>query len=299
MSSIRIACRRKTPFSCLAEKITGALPRHLSTLRRTALLSRIRCGPDVCAGNRPDATLAHQARDRCRFRHGASQHIGCFRRHHQVRRDTAITGKFRMVSDNPAAQWRTDYRYQCIPRARQSAAAERRCRRWGTSGRFVLRNAFGPRVLRAAYTLAGGESLVACARFAERERHHRRSHGLDRCRSERTPGIRVHSGSGPVERHRRRSKRPRAWVLVVAADQKLWQPSVTTSGAVQAVGKGAFALARGPGRYLVKALSPTAFWSAQEALRKIVRFAPGGMVVELADRETKTITLTLEETVTQ
>ncbi len=72
----------------------------------------------------------------------------------EVRRDTAITGRFRMESDTPNAQWPPDIVVNAF------LAFEGMPLLYGTvadgapEGKFVLRNSFGPRVLRCGYTLA-------------------------------------------------------------------------------------------------------------------------------------------------
>ena len=75
----------------------------------------------------------------------------------EVRRDTTLTGRFRMESDNPKAAWPSHVHVLAflavdglpdgVQRALPTVAPD---------GTFVLRNAFGPRVLRTGYVPVPG-----------------------------------------------------------------------------------------------------------------------------------------------
>jgi hypothetical protein len=76
----------------------------------------------------------------------------------EVRRDTALTGRFRMESDNPKAAWPSHIHVLALLAvdgfpmvSGLGAGAE-----GAPGGRFVLRNAFGPRVLRTGYVPVPG-----------------------------------------------------------------------------------------------------------------------------------------------
>jgi hypothetical protein len=86
-----------------------------------------------------------------------------------------------------------------------------------------------------------------------------------------------------------------AWILVVSADRSLWQSWATTSRAVTAYAEGTFRFASRPGRYLVRALSPTALSEERLTRQQIEELAAGAMPVELGDGELKTMRLTIRE----
>jgi hypothetical protein len=86
-----------------------------------------------------------------------------------------------------------------------------------------------------------------------------------------------------------------AWVLIWSADPKLWQPWATTSHAGRAGSQGAFRICTLPGRYLARAFPPFTFASYEDALRQLARFAPGAVTARLADRERKSIRLTVDK----
>jgi hypothetical protein len=74
----------------------------------------------------------------------------------EVRRDTAVIGTFRMESDNPAAVWPPHISVGAHLALDGMTFVGSRQADGAPGGRFVLRNAFGPRVLRCSYTLAAG-----------------------------------------------------------------------------------------------------------------------------------------------
>lgn len=213
-----------------------------------------------------------------------------------VQRDTALQGAFRMESDDPAAAWPTHiaataYLVLDGTRLLHSTMAE-----GAPGGRFVLRNALGPRVVRTGYALAAGSFWWPAQVLLN---------GRD---ITNIPSDFSTHDDGALEvvftRHparfagtvvdREGQPAPRTWVLVVAADSALWQPWATTSHAVRADAKGGFRFPSLPGRYLARALPPETFASERAALQQIAKFAPGAAPVELGARELKTLTLTVE-----
>lgn len=76
----------------------------------------------------------------------------------EVRPDTALVGKFRMISDNRAAPWPPHIVVNAFLAMRDSPLLDGVVAEGSQGGKFVLRNAFGTRVLRAGYTLAPGAS---------------------------------------------------------------------------------------------------------------------------------------------
>jgi hypothetical protein len=73
-----------------------------------------------------------------------------------IQPDTAIVGRFRMSSDDPAAPWPPHIVVQAYVALDGSDLQAPVMADGATGGRFVLRNAFGPRVLRCGYTLTPG-----------------------------------------------------------------------------------------------------------------------------------------------
>lgn len=72
-----------------------------------------------------------------------------------VRRDTAITGRFRMDSETPAP-WPTHIAVMAVLVHEDAELPVARIADGGPGGTFHLRNAYGPRVLRFGYVLAPG-----------------------------------------------------------------------------------------------------------------------------------------------
>ena len=74
----------------------------------------------------------------------------------EIRRDTALTGRFRTESDNPSAEWPPHLSVGAFLALEGMPMLPGPGADGAPAGRFVLRNAFGPRVLRCGYTLAPG-----------------------------------------------------------------------------------------------------------------------------------------------
>lgn len=73
-----------------------------------------------------------------------------------IRRDTALTGSFRMESDSPGAPWPAHIVVNAFLAVEGMPMLSSVIAGGASQGRFVLRNAFGPRVLRCAYRLRPG-----------------------------------------------------------------------------------------------------------------------------------------------
>ncbi|MCX6539253.1 MAG: hypothetical protein NT151_10035 [Acidobacteria bacterium] len=214
-----------------------------------------------------------------------------------VRRDTAMTGRFRMESDNAAAEWPPVIVVNAFLALDQAPLLPGTVADGAPAGRFVLRNAFGPRVLRCGYTLAGGNSWWPTRVLLD---------GVDI--TDVPTDFSTHENgqlevlftqhparfAGTVTDRQGQPAR-KAWILVFAAERTAWQQWATTSQAVQADGQGTFRFESLPGRYLVRALPAATFSSERSALRQIERFAVGAVPVELGPRELKTLRLALHE----
>jgi hypothetical protein len=161
------------------------------------------------------------------------------------------------------------------------------------TGTFVLRNAFGPRVLRCTYNLLPGEwwwpaQVVLDGRdvtnvptdFTEHE-----GGRLEIVFTNRPARIigRV------VDEQGRPARAP--WILLLGADRRLWQQWATTTVAAQGNTTGRFSLPALPGRYFVRALPQTAFTSWNAAQRAILQIAPSGVTVQLDNEKVKILEL--------
>ena len=215
----------------------------------------------------------------------------------EVRRDTSLTGRFRMESDNPDAAWPPHIVVLATLAVDGapflgSAGAE-----GASGGRFVLRNAFGPRVVRCGYTLAPGSRWWPSRVMLD---------GVD---ITNVPTDFSAHENGQLEvvftQHPSRiagtvtdaQGRPvRApWVLVWSADPALWQQWATTTTVAQGDTEGRFALPVAPGGYLARAVPHGTFDQWVSANRQIHRLASGGVHVEVEERGTSRIALALQE----
>ena len=73
-----------------------------------------------------------------------------------IRRDTALTGRFRMESDTPGTPWPPHIVVNAFLAIEGLPMLSAVIADGAPEGKFVLRNAFGPRVLRCGYTLSPG-----------------------------------------------------------------------------------------------------------------------------------------------
>jgi hypothetical protein len=204
-----------------------------------------------------------------------------------IRGDAATIGRFRMEGDNVLAEPPPLMVVNaCLALAGTGlldcAASEPQ----GEDG-FVLRNAFGPRVLRVGYSLAPGspwwpsrvllngrDITNAPTDFTAHDR------GALEVWFTQHPAALAGTVTGQHER-----PTGGAWVLVFSTDRSLWQPWATTSQAIQANAAGVFGLTMLPGEYRAVALPASAFASRLQALRDVSRFAAAGVTVQLRERE--------------
>lgn len=119
-----------------------------------------------------------------------------------VRRDTAIRGRFRMESDDPAAEWPTHIGVSAYLALEGMPLGPGIHAEGAPAGEFVLRNAFGPRVLRCGWALAS-LAPVAVSGHSRWDGHHERADRFQRTRERRTRS-RLHATSGSHQGHRDR-----------------------------------------------------------------------------------------------
>jgi hypothetical protein len=214
-----------------------------------------------------------------------------------VRRDTAITGTFRMESDNPKAEWPTQIVVNAWLAVAGAPFLGSTVAEGAPRGKFVLRNALGPRVLRCGYTLAPGSrwwpSRVVLdgkditnvpTDFSAHENGHLEVTFTQH--PARIAGTVTDAEGQPVRA---------PWILVWAADPKLWQEWATTSNVTQGDTSGRFSIAASPGRCVVRAVPQATFGSWADARHKLHRLAPGGVPVEVEERQVTRVSLTLQE----
>jgi hypothetical protein len=212
-----------------------------------------------------------------------------------IRRDTALTGKFRMESDRPGAAWPPQIVVNAFLALEGMPLLSGVVAEGAPQGKFVLRNAFGPRVLRCGYTLPPGTKWWPAQVLLD---------GVD---ITNVPTDFSAHDSGRLEivftQHPARIEgtvvdalgRPaRApWILVTSAESALQEDWATTNHVVQGNTTGGFSIPLMPGRYFVAAVPQTTFrfnpWV--EARKDIRRFAAGGAVITLRERQATTVTL--------
>jgi hypothetical protein len=201
-----------------------------------------------------------------------------------------------MATDDPGAVWPTSISvsaYLAVDEAQMFAGV---VADGAPAGRFVLRNAFGPRVLRCGYELApnapwwpsrilldGRDITNTPMDFSAHEtatlevwftRHPARISGV------------VTTAAGQPARA--------PWILTSSSDRTLQQEWASTNHVRQADTVGRFSIPVLPGSYLVRAVPQAMFDSFQSARREILRLAPAGVKVDVVkDREIQTINLTL------
>ena len=208
-----------------------------------------------------------------------------------VRRDTALIGRFRMLSDDPDAAWpahvtvAADLAFEGQdPRVPIYAEG-------APGGTFVLRNAFGPRILRVYYfsvtwrplrvLLDGRDVTNVPVDYSAHE-------GSDLAFVLTEHPARM---TGTVVDHQGRPV-PGAWITVTGTDAAAREAWSWTTDATQADRTGAFSIVMIPGDYHVAALPPSAVPYLSEARRR-ARTASGGLPVRLDERATVRAALVL------
>lgn len=213
-----------------------------------------------------------------------------------IRRDMALTGRFRMESDTPGATWPPHIVVNAFLALEGMPMLSAVLADGAPEGKFVLRNAFGPRVLRCGYTLPprtnwwparvlldGADITNVPTDFSTRETG--RLEIVFTQHPARIEGTVVDTSGQPVRA---------PWIFVMSAEPALQQAWATTNQVAQGDTKGRFSVAVMPGRYLVAAVPQTTFrfnrWV--EARQNIRRFASGGTSVAVKGREVTSVTLT-------
>ena len=215
----------------------------------------------------------------------------------ELREDVAVHGGFRMESDNSAVPWPP------LIVVTAFLALEGAPLWIGTSadgaagGRFLLRNAFGPRVVRPGYSLEPGVSWWPSRVLLDGTDITNVPTDFSQHPNAQLEVVFTRHPAGFEGIVQAVDGRPAsgAWVLLCAADPKLREAWATTSHAVRADSKGRFRITTLPGSYLARAYPPSAFASAPIALRHLADIPAAASAFEVGEREFKSVQLVLRE----
>jgi hypothetical protein len=213
-----------------------------------------------------------------------------------IQRDTALTGRFKMESGTPAAAWPTHIHVLAQVALEEAGFLGSKGADGAPGGTFVLRNAFGPRVLRCGYSLAPGSHwwpsrVLLNGRditnvptdFSAHENGQ-----LEVVFTQHPAGL-----TGTV-RNPQGEIASAPWIVVTSADRSLWQWWATTTTVAQGNTKGAFSMALLPGEYLIRAVPQPTFASWEEARRQAQRYASEGVPVTVNAWGKSKVALTLQ-----
>jgi hypothetical protein len=214
-----------------------------------------------------------------------------------VRRDSTITGRYRLESDNPRAEPPPHIHVIAFLALDGESILTHSPPENGPDNTFVLRNLFGPRVLRCGYQLAPGSFWWPSRVLLDGRdvtnvptdfSHHpdARVEVVFTQHPARLAGMVKNAQGQPA---------PAAWVLVTGSDPASWQPWATTSEVVQTNARGQYAVVVPPGEYRVNAVPEVRFPSRTVARSGMSRVAFGGVAVAVKDRETTRVDVTLQE----
>lgn len=209
----------------------------------------------------------------------------------------AMTGRFRMESDNPAAAWPPQIVVGAWVASDGAGFLGASTAEGASGGRFVLRDVYGPRVLRCGYRLDGrsrwwpGQVLLDGVDITDVPTDFsavqgRRLEVVFTQHPARFAGRVTGSHGQPV---------PQAWVVLFRADRAGQQRWSAKAHAVQADFKGVFDFASLPGRYLATAVPPQMWLTRERLLKDLERLSKDAIRVELKDRERTTVQLQIAE----
>jgi hypothetical protein len=214
----------------------------------------------------------------------------------EVRRDTAITGRFRVESDDPQALWPRHIVVNAFLGLDGLPSLDGIVAEGAAGGKFVLRNVFGPRVLRCGYTNAPGsrwwpsqiildgvDITNVPTDFSAHENG--RLEVVFTQHPARLVGTVQDEQGAPVRA---------PWILVSATMPALRQHWATTSIVVQGNTRGEFSVPVVPGQYVVSAVAQTTFTSYREARRAVLRPVPRGVLADVKAREQRRLSITLQ-----
>jgi hypothetical protein len=204
----------------------------------------------------------------------------------RLRPPTVLTGHYRMESDDPQAEWPRDMHVMANIAVDGLEIMTNGVTEGAPGGTFIMRNAFGPRVLKFGYRVPTGpmwypSRVLLDGRDVTNVPTDFSDHPDSRLevvftqRPARIVGLVTGADGRPVAQ---------AWVAAIGSDAAAAQPWSTTAHAVRANDRGQYSIVMPPGEYRVHAL-PADTWATYEAARPALsRIAFGGVNVTAKDR---------------
>jgi hypothetical protein len=212
----------------------------------------------------------------------------------EVRRDTALIGSFKMESDDPNAAWPLEIVVNATLALEGKPFLGSAVAEGAPGGKFILRNTFGPRVLRCGYRnapgsrwwplhvmLDGADITNVPTDFSTHENG--RLEVVFTSHSARIQGTVTDSSGQPVRA---------PWILAGPEEPALRQHWSTMSYVVQGNTRGEFSIAVVPGRFLIAA-APQEVFAHRDARKDVFTVTSTGMLVEVRRREIKKIVLSI------
>jgi hypothetical protein len=214
-----------------------------------------------------------------------------------LRRPSVVTGRYRMESDDAKAAWPQRMHVLANLALEGLDLGTTSVTEGGPDGTFVLRNAFGPRILKFGHAqgpaaeawwpsrvLLDGQDITNVPTDFSRHESSR----LEFVFTQHPPRI-----SGTVtDAEGRPVSLP--WVLVVGTDRAGTQPWSASAFTQRGDLAGRFSIVVTAGQYRVHALPGATFPSIEVARYGLSRVAFGGTPVSLQPREQKRVALTLQ-----
>jgi hypothetical protein len=210
----------------------------------------------------------------------------------------ALTGRFRMESDNPSAVWPPHIVVNAQLRTSGASFLGSQVAEGAPGGRFVLRNLYGPRVLRCGYTLAAGSRWWPAGVLLEgrditdvptdfsKLKAGQQLEVVFTQHPARVIGAVTDARGEPVSQ---------GWIVIFPSERDNWQLWSDRAKAVQADWKGKFDFASMPGRYFVAAVKPEMWLTRERLLADMERLSRDATEVQILPRERKIVPLKVAE----
>ncbi len=214
----------------------------------------------------------------------------------EVRRDSALTGRFRMESDNPRAPWPTYMAVLAFLDVGDRDLWMFEAAAGGPGGTFVLRNIFGPRILSCNITPAAGSPWwLSRVLLDGRDVTHVPTDFSQHPNGQLEVVFTQHPAriAGTVIDAAGKPARG-AWILLTVADPASRRFRSIASDVAQAGANGTFTIAVPPATYRVEAFPADRFASWQAARAAESRPAVGAVAAVAKERETSNVRLTVQ-----